>query len=199
MGVQFTRFGRAIAYGAVSLALIGGSLTFATGSAAQTAPSAHDAAIDATHKGDYITALALSKQAAAAGQPLDPDQVDFIAGKAAKQQAAADESAKIKATQVAAAATAQEIQERQQKDYADRAKRQKLLDNCSVASGQQAMAMSQFTSSYGGAANQVLGAGNIGGAAFSGTPASPAPLSNENPGGACSSSGGGNPGSRIVK
>ena len=86
----------------------------------------HDAAVAAAAKSDYIAALNFAKQAAAAGHPLDPDQLDFITGKAAKQQAALDEAAKLKTTQQAASATAQQILDRQQKDYAQRAKAEKV-------------------------------------------------------------------------
>ena len=196
MSVQSWRARRAIACGALSLSIIAAPMLFAGSAAAQTA-SAHDAAVAAAAKGDYIAAADLAKQAAAAGQPLDPDQLDFITGKAAKQQASLDEAAKLKATQAAASATAQQIMDRQQKDYAERAKRKATPVNCAVASGQQAMAVGQFTSSYAAAAGQVLGPGGFGGPAFSGAPAAPAPLSNEQPG-SCSSEAS-NPGSRIVK
>ena len=196
MRTQSLGVGRAIAFGAFLLSVIAGPLLFAANASAQTA-SAHDAAVEATRRGDYVGALDLAKKAAAAGQPLEADQVDFIAGKAAKQQAAAEEAAKIKATQTAASATAQQIMDRQQKDYADRAKRKATPVNCAVASGQQAMAVGQFTSSYAAAAGQVLGPGGFGGPAFSGAPAAPSPLSNEQPG-SCPTEGG-NPGSRIVK
>ncbi len=132
MHTHSRRIGRAIAFGALSFALIAGPSTVAGGAAAQSAivdPNApkanlstHDGALDAARRGDYVAALELSKKAAAEGHPLDADQVDFISGKAAKQQAAADETAKLKAKQQEASATAEQILTRQQKDYAARAK-----------------------------------------------------------------------------
>lgn len=129
MSAQFSPVGPVIAAGVFSLSLMVGALAFAGGAAAQTAIvpagapanlSPHDAAVDATRRGDYIAALAFAKQAAAAGQPLDADQMDYITGKAAKQQAIADADAQVKARSVAASATAQQILDRQQKDYAAR-------------------------------------------------------------------------------
>ena len=127
MSAQSWRIGRTVACGVFSFGLMAGSLMIASGSAAQTivdpnAPTAgmsnHDAAMAATRRGDYVTALDLAKKAAADGKPLDPDQLDFIAGKAAKQQAAADEEAKTKAAAAAASTQAQAIMNRQQQDYA---------------------------------------------------------------------------------
>jgi hypothetical protein len=127
MNVQSWRFARRLACGALSLGLIAGAPMLAGGAMGQTTlvdprgpkegMSPHDAALAAAGKGDYIVAADLAKQAAAAGQPLDADQVDFITGKAAKQQAAAEAAAKLKVAQEAAAATAQQILNRQQKEY----------------------------------------------------------------------------------
>ena len=185
MRAQSSRAVRAMAYGALSLTLIASPLMLAGPSAAQNAPaagqSAHDAALAAAAKRDYVAALELSKQAAAAGQPLEADQVDFIAGKAAQQQAAADEAARAKATQVAAQESATKIMDRQQKDYAEREK--KLADRKSVtACGQQAMSVGAFSSSYSAAAGQMMGPGGAGGPAFSGAPQAPPPITNEKPG-----------------
>src|SRR6185312_4115769 len=128
MNAQSRRMVRRIACGAFSLGLIAGAPMFAAGAHAQqttlvdpNAPkagqSSHDAAISAAARRDYVTALELSKKAAAEGQPLDADQVDFITGKAKQQQAAAADSAALKAKQEEAATTAQQIEARQQKDY----------------------------------------------------------------------------------
>jgi hypothetical protein len=110
--------------------LFAGPAVLATPAAAQTAivdpnapkgpMSAHDAALDAARRGDYIAAVDFAKKAAAAGQPLEADQVDFMTGKAQKQQAALDEDAKQKAATATAQQTAQQIQARQQADYAKR-------------------------------------------------------------------------------
>jgi hypothetical protein len=105
--------------------------------------SSHDAALAAARRSDYVTALELSKKAAAEGQPLEADQVDFISGKAAKQQAAAADAAAAKAKQDQAAATAQQILARQQKDYSARAKAE--TENCSAAPGH----IGVFTSAAG--------------------------------------------------
>jgi hypothetical protein len=129
MIVQPGRLGRAIGGGVLFLSLAASPALFATSALAQTAivsanapTNPHDAAVAAAAKGDYIGALALAKQAAAAGQPLEADQIDFMTGKAAKQQAALDDAAKTKAKQQEASATAQEIEARQQKEYAARNK-----------------------------------------------------------------------------
>lgn len=138
--------GRAIASGALFFGVATVPLLLAGGSAAQNAPaaapatmSAHDAAIDAARRRDYVAALDFAKKAAAAGQPIAADQLDFITGKAAKQQADADAAAKLKASQVAAAGTAQQIEERQQADYAKRSKGQggSVTNNCQQAEGGQ--------------------------------------------------------------
>lgn len=122
--------GRVISGGALFFGVATAPLLFAGGSAAQTAPvalnappanmSPHDAAVDAARRRDYIAALDFAKKAAAAGQPIDADQLDFITGKAAKQQAEADAQAKAKADSAAASATAEQILQRQQKEYAAR-------------------------------------------------------------------------------
>jgi len=132
MNVHSRRFARRLACSALSLVLIVGAPVLAGGAMAQTTlvdprgpkegMSAHDAALAAAGKSDYLLAADLAKQAAAAGQPLDAEQVDFITGKAAKQQAAADAAAKLKVSQEAAAVTAQQILNRQQKEYSARAK-----------------------------------------------------------------------------
>ena len=132
MKVHSRRFTRRLACSALSLVLIAGAPMMAGVAMGQTTlvdprgpkegMSPHDAALAAAGKGDYLLAADLAKQAAAAGQPLDADQVDFIAGKAAKQQAEADTAAKLKATQEAAAVTAQQILNRQQKEYSARSK-----------------------------------------------------------------------------
>lgn len=122
---------RRFACGALSLGLMAGAPMFVAGAHAQqttivdpNAPkagqSSHDAAIAAAARRDYVTALELSKKAAAEGQPLDADQVDFITGKAAQQQAANADVAATKAKQEEAAAQAQQIEARQQKDFAKR-------------------------------------------------------------------------------
>jgi len=132
MNDQHRRLFNRLAWCGLILGLATGSPMMLAGAQAQTAlvdrnavnadMPPHDAALAAAAKGDYITALDFAKQAAAAGKPLDGDQMDFITGRAAKQQAAADEAAKVKAGQQAAAATAQQILDRQQKEYAKRAK-----------------------------------------------------------------------------
>ena len=163
MGIHSRRVGRTIACGVVSLGLAAGSLTLAGGAAAQTqivdpnaakaGQSPHDAALDAARRGDYIAAVDLAKQAAAAGQPLDADQLDYMTGKAAQQQSVLDAAAKVKAAQVAAAATADQIQQRQQKDYAaaqaalERRKRLAEDDQPTAATmGQQGMQLGNFSS-----------------------------------------------------
>jgi hypothetical protein len=127
---------RGLVRGALSFGLIAGAPMFVAGAHAQqtttivdpNAPkagqSSHDAAIAAAARRDYVSALELSKKAAAEGQPLDADQVDFISGKAAQQQAANAEAAALKARQQEAAAQAQQIEARQQKDYAKRGQEQ---------------------------------------------------------------------------
>src|ERR1700761_9005757 len=119
MLVQSRRLIHRLAGGALSIALIAGAPVFVVDAQAQTAIvdpnaaagslSSHDAALAASRRGDYVSALDLSKKAASEGHPLDADQVDFISGKAAKQQAALDEAAKTKLSQQAASAQAQEI------------------------------------------------------------------------------------------
>ena len=179
MSVQSWRARRAIACGAFSLSILAGPMLFA-GSAAAQAASAHDAAVAAAATGDYIAAADLAKQAAAAGQPLDPDQLDFITGKAAKQQASLDEAAKLKANQQAAALTAQQIMDRTQKDYKTRA--QQAADRANQCA-QQAAAASIYAQAQGGAAGQALGAGSLGSPRTMNAQA--APVSNEHPGGTC--------------
>jgi hypothetical protein len=138
--------GRAIASGALFLGVATAPLLFAGGSAAQNAPaaapanmSAHDAAVDAARRRDYVAALDFAKKAAAAGQPIDAEQLDFITSKAAKQQADLDAAAKLKASQEAAATTAQQIQARQQDEYAKLAKKggAPVTNNCRQAEGGQ--------------------------------------------------------------
>ena len=179
MSVQSWRARRVIACGALSLSIIAGPMLFA-GSAAAQAASAHDAAVAAAAKGDYVAAADLAKQAAAAGQPLDADQLDFISGKAAKQQAALDDAAKLKANQQAAALTAQQIMDRQQKDYKSRA--QQAVDRANMCA-QQAAAAGIYAAAQGGAAGQALGAGSLGSPRTANAQA--APVSNEHPGGSC--------------
>jgi hypothetical protein len=142
--MRLNSIGRVIASGALFAGVVTTPLLFAGVSAAQNAPaasmSAHDAAVDAARRKDYVAALDFAKKAAAAGQPIDADQLDFITGKAAKQQAEADASAKAKETQVAAATTAQQIEERQQADYAKNSKGRSAQDNkgrCAQADGGQ--------------------------------------------------------------
>jgi hypothetical protein len=131
MSAQSWRVGRAFATVALSFSMIAGPAMIAAPATAQqtaivdpNAPkgplSAHDAAIDAARRGDYIAAVDFAKKAAAAGQPLEADQVDFMQGKAAKQQAALDEETKAKAAQASAQQTAEQIQARKQADYAKR-------------------------------------------------------------------------------
>jgi hypothetical protein len=146
------------ASGALSLGLMAGAPVLLAAARAQTAivdpnapkagQSSHDAALAAAARRDYVSALELSKKAAAEGQPLDADQVDFISGKAAKQQAAADEAAKLKAKQEQASATAGQILARQQKDYAQRTKQ--AAAKCED-SGHH---IGTFTSAAGAAASQ---------------------------------------------
>jgi hypothetical protein len=190
MNTQVRRFGRVAISSAFFLSLTASPSLFATSALAQTAvvsanapTNPHDAAVAAAAKGDYIGALVLAKQAAAAGQPLDADQIDFMTGKAAKQQERLDSEAQLKATQVAAQGTAQQIMARQQKDYAQRAAAAEAKKT--AACQQQNMAAASFSSDYSAAANQVLGAGNIGGKAFSGSPQAPPPISADRPGGDC--------------
>jgi len=179
MSVQSWRARRVIACGALSLSIIAGPMLFA-GSAAAQAASAHDAAVAAAAKGDYIAAADLAKQAATAGQPLDPDQLDFISGKAAKQQAALDDAAKLKANQQAAALTAQQIMDRQQKDYKSRA--QQAVDRANQCA-QQAAAGALFGSAQAGSASQAIGTGALGSPRTMNAQADP--ISNEHPAGTC--------------
>jgi len=156
MNAQSRRVVRRIACGALSLGLIAGAPMFVAGAWAQQATivdpnapkageSSHDAALAAARRRDYVTALELSKKAAAEGQPLEADQVDFIAGKAKLQQAAAADAAAVKAKQAEAAATAEQIEARQQKDYAQRAEKAKA--NCTSEQGH----IGVFTSAAGAA------------------------------------------------
>jgi hypothetical protein len=151
MSIQSRRIRQAIVCGALSLGLVAGPLTFATSAAAQDTKivnpnaakdgqSPHDAALAAAARGDYIAAVDFAKKSAAAGQPLDADQVDFMTQKAAKQQAALDQAAKDKATQASAAATAEQIQARQQAEYAKRGGQQQGVQsnaNCRQADNGQ--------------------------------------------------------------
>jgi hypothetical protein len=151
------RTGRKFACGALVLGLIVNAPVFVVAAQAQIVDpnaaaanaSAHDAALAAARKGDYISALDLSKKAAAAGQPLEADQVDFISGKAAQQQAAAEDAAKTKATADAASTQAQQIQARQQKEYAARSKQQAQAPSCDKPTH-----IGTFTSAAGAAASQ---------------------------------------------
>jgi hypothetical protein len=188
------RVGGLLACSVLSPGVIAGATVLGSGAWAQTAivdPSApksgqssHDAALAAAARRDYVAALDLSKKAAAEGQPLEADQVDFITGKAAQQQALADEAAKIKAQQIAAQELAQKIEARQQKDYTDRAKaKADRMAQC----GQQNMAAADFTSAYSAA--QAQGVGTMGQSRGSGTGglgtavvAAGSPISNERPG-----------------
>ena len=133
--------GRALASAALFIGAATTPLLFAGVSAAQTAPaatmSAHDAAVDAARRKDYVAALDFAKKAAAAGQPIDADQLDFITSKAAKQKADAEADAKAEATKVAAAATAEQILERQQKDFGKGGKAGTVTNNCRQAEGGQ--------------------------------------------------------------
>lgn len=157
MNTQSWRAGRKFACGALALGLIVSAPVFVVGAQAQIVDpnaaaanaSAHDAALAAARKSDYISALALSKKAAAEGQPLEADQVDFISGKAAQQQAAADDAAKVKASADAASAQAQQIQARQQKEYAARSKQQGQAPTCDKPTH-----IGTFTSAAGAAASQ---------------------------------------------
>ena len=152
---QHRRLAKRLAWCGLILGLAAGSPMVLTGAQAQTTlvdPNAvradmspHDAAVAAAAKSDYIAALNFAKQAAAAGHPLDADQLDFITGKAAKQQAALDEAAKLKASQQAAAGTAQQILDRQQKEYAARMKQIKAA--CGETSGERHIGT--FTSAAG--------------------------------------------------
>jgi hypothetical protein len=142
MNSQFRRVLRGIACGALSISLIAGAPMFVASAQAQQATlvdpnapkegqSSHDAALAAARRGDYVTALELAKKAAAEGQPLEADQIDFMTGKAQKQQAAAADNAATKAKQQEASATAQQIEARQQKDYAQRSKAEQEASGCS--------------------------------------------------------------------
>jgi hypothetical protein len=195
--------GGLLACGVLSLGVIAGGAVFGTEARAQTAivdpnapktgQSSHDAALAAAARRDYVSALDLSKKAASEGQPLDTDQVDFIAGKAAQQQALADDAAKTKAQQAAAQDQAQKIEARQQKDYADRAERAKndRTAMCAQQSGQQNMAVADFTSAYSAA--QANGIGTQGQGRGTGTtglgnsvvPSTGSLISNERPGTHC--------------
>jgi hypothetical protein len=151
MSVQSRRIRQAIVCGALSVGLLAGPLTFAAGSAAaqdtklvdpnaaKEGQSPHDAALAAAARGDYVAAVDLAKKSAAAGQPLDPDQVDFMTQKAAKQQAQLDQKAKDQAAQASAQATADQIQARQQADYAKRGVQQNAPanNNCRQADNGQ--------------------------------------------------------------
>ena len=138
MNDRSRRLVRKLACGAFSFGLIATAPLFVGGAQAQTtivdpnAPkegmSSHDAALAAARRGDYVGALELSKKAAAEGHPLEADQVDFISGKAEKQQATAADNAALKAKASEASASAQEILARQQKDYAARSKQEQQLD-----------------------------------------------------------------------
>jgi hypothetical protein len=92
---------------------------------AELAAQVADQAGAAARKGDYTAALALAQKAAAMGHPMEKDQVDYFTERSAQQERAAAETAKLKAAQQAAAATAAQIMDRQQKDYADRARKAK--------------------------------------------------------------------------
>jgi hypothetical protein len=193
---QSRRLGYVFTFGALSVGLIASAPMFLASAQAQqttvvdpNAPkagqSSHDAALAAAARRDYVAALELSKKAAAEGQPLEADQVDFITGKAAQQQALADDAAKAKATQVAAQDAAQKIQDRQQKDYNDRAKR---AAERATQCGQQNMAAADFASAYASAQAQGIGTQGQGRGSSGGTGLSNAvvvagsPISNERPG-----------------
>lgn len=164
MNIQGRRYARRLAFSALCLGLIGGSPVVLGTAVAQTAivdpnaaqdgMSAHDAALAAARRGDYLGALELSKKAAAEGQALEADQVEFISEKATKQQAAAADNAALKAKQEAASATADQILARQQKEAAARSKPQAA--EC-PSSGR----IGVFTSAAGGAASG--GSGALGG------------------------------------
>ena len=139
MNDRSRRLVHTLACGALSFGLVAAAPLFVGGAQAQTtivdpnAPkegmSSHDAALAASRRGDYVAALELSKKAAAEGQPLEADQVDFISGKAEKQKAAAAEAAALKAKANEASASAAEILARQQKDYAARSKQEEEVSN----------------------------------------------------------------------
>jgi hypothetical protein len=150
MSIQSRRIRQAFLCGALSLGLVAGPLTIATGAAAQDTKlvdpnaakegqSPHDAALAAAARGDYIAAVDFAKKAAAAGQPLDADQVDFMTQKAQRQQAALDQAAKDKAAQANASGTAAQIQARQQQEYAKKGSQQNAQNNvnCQAAEGGQ--------------------------------------------------------------
>ena len=174
MSVQSRRIRHAIVCGALSFGLITGPLMFAAGASAQetklvdpnaakAAQSPHDAAIAAAARGDYISAVDLAKKAAAAGQPLDADQLDFMTQKATRQQAALDQAAKDKAVQAAAAATAEQIQARKQADYAKNSKATNAPNaNCAAAEGGQIQTATDVQASgfhRGGAVGPVTSEG----------------------------------------
>ncbi len=117
MNAQSWRAGRKFACGALALGLIVNAPVLVAAAQAQTAivdpnaaaanASAHDAAhFRRAARATTSPSLDLSKKAASEGHPLDADQVDFISGKAAQQQAANADAAAIKAKQEQAAATA---------------------------------------------------------------------------------------------
>jgi hypothetical protein len=204
MRSQSRRLGYLIASGALTVGLIAGAPMFLASAQAQQAgivdpnapkagQSSHDAALAAAARRDYVAALELSKKAAAEGQPLEADQVDFISGKAAQQQAQADDAAKSKASQVAAQDAAQKIQDRQQKDYTDRAKqaKERQAGACGQQNSQQSMAVADFTSAYSAAQAQGIGTqgqgrGSSGGTGLSnGVAVTGSLITNERPGGGC--------------
>jgi hypothetical protein len=159
MNAQSWRVGRKFACGALALGVILGAPALVAGARAQnavvdpnaatTTMSSHDAALAASRRGDYVSALELSKKAAADSKPLEADQVDFISDKAAKQQAALADAAKIKASQDAASGQAQQILARQQKDSDARNKKQLQASGCD-----QPTHIGTFTSAAGAAASQ---------------------------------------------
>jgi hypothetical protein len=175
MSIQSRRIRQAIVCGALSIGLVAGPLTFATVAAAQdtkivdpnaakAGQSPHDAALAAAARGDYIAAVDFAKKAAAAGQPLDADQVDFMTQKAARQQATLDQAAKDKAATAAAAASAEQIQARQQADYAKRSGAQgaQANANCRQAdNGQIQTATDVYSSGFnrGGSVGPVTAEG----------------------------------------
>jgi hypothetical protein len=81
--------------------------------------------------------------------------------KAATQQAALDDAAKFKATQAAAAATAQEIGDRQQKEYAVREKALAANGRCGGDSKRTQNLQNQVANRASGAASESGVAGPL--------------------------------------
>ena len=113
-------FHRSALIAALSAGLASGLLALAPAALAQDQVTLHpadenvrgprDAALEAARDGDYLAARDLARKAAAAGQPLDAEQVDYIGRQAERQEKLAADDAKLKADQVAAAAQVVKIE-----------------------------------------------------------------------------------------